>query len=165
MSGVTGVRMLSTGLSAHRVRASKWFFQEDFLSLGLQKRPAPLRLSGCASNSRGKDSNAVSENAVDCENTEPVAGWVVVDVGGTRPREVLFCGSEVALDSDVAVLAAGSDIGKTQSDFGKEQFVAGETYAGSCTDSHCCLLCLTNHNRYSEPGNTKAYLEGTGCSA
>lgn len=112
MSGATHVRTLSTGLSAHRVRASRWFFQEVFLSLGFQKRPAPLRLSGCASNSRGKDSNAVSENAVDCENTEPVAGWVVVDVGGTRHREVLFCGSEVALDSEVAVLAAGADIGK-----------------------------------------------------
>lgn len=119
MSGVTGVRMLSTGLSAHRVRASKWFFQEVFLSLGFQKRPAPLRLSGCASNSRGKDSNAVSENAVDCENTEPVAGWIVVDVGGTRHREVLFWGSEVALDSDVAVLAAGSDIGENTVRFWK----------------------------------------------
>lgn len=120
MSGVTGVRMLSTGLSAHRVRASKWFFQEVFLSLGLQKRPAPLRLSGCASNSRGKDSNAVSENAVDCENTEPVAGGFVVDIGWMRHREVLFCGSDVALDSDVAVLAAGSDIGKNTVRFQKE---------------------------------------------
>lgn len=124
MSGVSGVRMLSTGLSAHRVRASKWFFQEVFLSLGFQKRPAPLRLSGCASNSRGKDSNAVSENAVDCENTEPVVGWIVVDVGGTRHREVLFCGSEVALDNDVAVLAAGSDIGEKHSQIvEKIQFV------------------------------------------
>lgn len=112
MLGATGVRTLSTGLSAHRVRESRWLFQEVFLSLGFQKRPAPLRLSGCASNSRGKDSKAVSENAVDCENTEPVGGWVEVDVDGTRHREVLFCGSEVALDSDVAVLAAGADIGK-----------------------------------------------------
>lgn len=162
MSGVTGVRVLSTGFSAHRVRASMWLLQEVFLSLGLQKRPAPLRLSGCASNSRGKDSNAVSENAVDCENTESVAGWIVVDVGGTRHREVLFCGSEVALDSDVAVLAAGSDIGNKLSQISeKKQFVAGGTYSSSCTDSYCCLLGLTNHNRYSEPGNTKAYLEGT----
>lgn len=163
MLGATGVRTLSTGLSAHRVRESRWLFQEVFLSLGFQKRPAPLRLSGCASNSRGKDSKAVSENAVDCENTEPVGGWGVVDVGGTRHREVLFCGSEVALDSDVAVLAAGADIGKTQSDFGNKQFVAGRTYAGSgsCTDSHCCLVGLTNHTRYFEPGNTKAYLVGT----
>lgn len=89
----------------------------------------------------------MSENAVDCENTEPVAGWVVIDVGETRLREMLFCGSEVALDSDVAVLAVGADIGKIQSDFENEDFVTGRTYSGSCTDSHYCLLGLTNYYR------------------
>lgn len=42
------------------------------------------------------------------------------DGGGTRHREVLFCGSEVALKSDVAVLVVASDIGERLSDFGKD---------------------------------------------
>lgn len=128
------------------------------MSLGFQNRPAPLRLSGCASNSRGKDSNAVSENAVDCENTELFAGWI--DLGGTRHRELLFCGSEVALNSDVAAFVVGSDMGEDVR-FWKRITVAGGAYSRSCTDSHCCLPGLTNHNQCSERGNTKACLGGT----
>lgn len=52
----------------------------------------------------------MSEKAVDCENTELFAGWIEGDGGGTRHRELLFCGSEVALNSDVAAFAEGSDI-------------------------------------------------------